>query len=116
MITLAPDDNIAFQEDIRQAELNLTNHVESELKIELQNYKKFENLDSERVTPHFMSLVKNSNKNDCPTKICDDTGEQFVSSDHLKNYVCSYFKNIYKKRNDINDKMKQLIPFLEWIF
>ncbi|MFN9942522.1 MAG: hypothetical protein ACK56I_23930, partial [bacterium] len=84
---------------------NLSNHVETELKIELQNYKKFENLNSERVTPHFMSLVKNSNKNDCPTKICDDTGEQFVSSDHLKNYVCSYFKNIYKKRNDINDNL-----------
>jgi exonuclease III len=97
--------NLQNQEDIRQAELNLSNHVETELKIELQNYKKFENLNSERVTPHFMSLVKNSNKSDCPTKICDDTGEQFVSSDHLKNYVCSYFKNIYKKRNDINDNL-----------
>jgi hypothetical protein len=64
-------------EAIRRAELNLTNHVESELKIELQNYKKFENLNSERITPHFMSLVKNSNKNDCPTKICDHNGLPF---------------------------------------
>jgi hypothetical protein len=47
--------NLLNQEAIRQAELNLTSHVESELKIELQNYKKFENLNSERVTPHFMS-------------------------------------------------------------
>jgi hypothetical protein len=76
--------NLLNQEAIHQAELNLTNHIESELKIELQNYKKFENLNSERVTPHFMSLVKNSNKNDCPTKICDDNGVQFESSEHLK--------------------------------
>jgi hypothetical protein len=45
--------NLLNQEAIRQAELNLTSHVESELKIELQNYKKFENLNSERVTPPF---------------------------------------------------------------
>jgi hypothetical protein len=49
-----------------------------------------------------MSLVKNSNKNDCPTKICDDNGGQFESSEHLKNYVSTYFENIYKKRNKIN--------------
>ncbi len=30
---------LTHQEEIRRAELNLTNHVESELKIELQNFK-----------------------------------------------------------------------------
>jgi exonuclease III len=99
------NDPLLNQEAIRQAELNLTNHVESELKIELQNYKKFENLNCERVTPHFMSLVKNSNKGDCPTKICAENGEQFASSDLLKNYVGNYFENIYKKRNNINDQV-----------
>jgi hypothetical protein len=54
-----------------------------------------------------MSLVKNSNKNDCQTKICDDNGVQFESSEHLKNYVGTYFENIYKKRNNINDQINE---------
>jgi exonuclease III len=100
--------NIPAQTDfdaIRRAELNLTNHVESELKAELQNYRKFETLNAERITPHFMSLVKNSTKSDCPTKICDDNGTPFEGVENLKNYVGTYFKNIYKKRNDINDRI-----------
>ena len=52
-----------------------------------------------------MSLVKNSNKSDCPTKICDDNGTPFEGVDNLKNYVGTYFKNIYKKRNDTNDRI-----------
>ena len=56
------DNNAIFR-----AELALSNFVEKELKFELENYKKFELLNAERITPHFMSLVKNSNKNDCPT-------------------------------------------------
>jgi hypothetical protein len=30
---------------------------------------------------------------------------QFESSEHLKNYVGTYFENIYKKRNNINDQI-----------
>ena len=52
-----------------------------------------------------MSLVKNSNKSDCPTKICDENGVQFESSELLKNYVGTYFENIYKKRNNISDQI-----------
>ncbi len=54
-----------------------------------------------------MSLEKNSNKNDCPTKICDDNGVQFESSEHLKDYISTYFKKIYKKRNDINNQINE---------
>ena len=39
-----------------------------------------------------MSLVKNSNKSDCPTKICDDNSTPFEGVDNLKNYVGTYFK------------------------
>ena len=84
--SLKKNPTLTNQEEIRRAELNLTNHVEAELKIELQNFKKFENLNCERITPHFMSLVKNSNKNDCPTKICDDTGAQFESTHCYKTF------------------------------
>ncbi len=58
------DNNAIFR-----AESALSNFVKRELKFELESYKKFELLNAERITPHFMSLVKNSTKSDCPTKI-----------------------------------------------
>jgi hypothetical protein len=63
----------------------------------LENYKRFELLNAERITPHFMSLVKNSNKNDCPTKICNSEGIPFENQSDLKQHIGDYFKKIYKK-------------------
>ncbi len=86
------DNNAIFR-----AESALSNFVEKELKFELENYKKFELLNTERITPHFMSLVKNSKKNDCPTKICNSEGIPFENSADLKQHFGDYFKKIYKK-------------------
>jgi hypothetical protein len=82
--------------EIILAERALSRHVEKELKLELENYRKFENLNSEKITPHFMSMVKSSSKNDCPSTICDDENLPFESSRDLSVYVCNYFKDIYK--------------------
>jgi hypothetical protein len=68
---------------IIRAELALSNFVEKELKFEL--------LNAERITPHFMSLVKNSNKNDCPTKICNSEGIPFENQADLKQHIGDYF-------------------------
>jgi hypothetical protein len=43
------DNNAIFR-----AEAALSNFIEKELKNELENYKKFELLNAERITPHFM--------------------------------------------------------------
>ncbi len=91
------DNNAIFR-----AEAALSNFVEKELKNELENYKKFELLNAERITPHFMSLVKNSTKNDCPTKICNNDGVPFENTADLKQHIGDYFKNIYKKVDNGN--------------
>ncbi len=44
-----------------------------------------------------MSLVKNSTKSDCPTKICNNNGMPFGNTADLKQHIGDYFKNIYKK-------------------
>jgi hypothetical protein len=91
------DNNAIFR-----AESALSNFVERELKFELENYKKFELLNAERITPHFMSLVKNSTKSDCPTKICNNEGIPFETPADLKNHIGDYFKEIYKKVDNGN--------------
>ncbi|MFN9945025.1 MAG: hypothetical protein ACK56I_36710, partial [bacterium] len=92
---------------IIRAERDLTSHIEKELKIELENYRKFENLNAEKITPHFMSMVKSSNKNDCPTKICDDNSLPFENIKDLSAYVGNYFKNIYLNEPDLEQNRGQ---------
>jgi len=49
---------------ILESERELSALIEHELKLELQHYKKFENLNNERITPYFMNLVKTKNSSD----------------------------------------------------
>jgi hypothetical protein len=92
---------------IIHAERALTAHIEKELKIELENYRKFENLNAEKITPHFMSMVKSSNKNDCPTTICDDNNLPFEDIKNLSTYVGNYFRNIYQNEPDLEQNRGQ---------
>jgi hypothetical protein len=44
-----------------------------------------------------MSLVKNSTKSDCPTKICNNNGIPFENTADLKQHVGDYFKIFTRK-------------------
>jgi len=89
------------------AEAALTRHVEKELKIELENFKKFENLNAEKITPHFMSMVKSSSKNDCPSLICNENNVPFENSQALSAHVETYFSQIYKKEENLEYQRTQ---------
>jgi hypothetical protein len=94
----------ASANDIILAERALSRHVENELKMELENYRKFENLNAEKITPHFMSMVKSASKNDCPSIICNEDNRPFESSRDLSVYVCNYFRDIYKKEFNLENQ------------
>jgi hypothetical protein len=49
-----------------------------------------------------MSLVKNSTKSECPTKICNSEGIPFETPTDLKKHIGDYFKQIYKKVDNGN--------------
>jgi hypothetical protein len=54
-----------------------------------------------------MSMVKSSNKNDCPTTICDDNNLPFEDIKDLSTYVGNYFKNIYRNEPDLEQHRGQ---------
>ena len=78
----------------------LSNLVEMELKRDLENYRKFETLNDEKITPYFMSLVKNSSKGDSPTQIKQENGIEFNSLDDLSIHVENYYKGIYRREQN----------------
>jgi len=86
--------------EILRNERELSNIIEGELRDELLHYKKFELLNNERITPHFINLAKISSKNDSISKIKNDVGNDFNSEDALGDHIFNYYKNIYKKDNN----------------
>jgi hypothetical protein len=77
-------------------ENTLTLYIESELKSELENYKKFERLNNEKITPYFMRLVKGSNNTADLSKIKNDAGNAFQSDTDRENYITEFYKKLYE--------------------
>ena len=86
---------------IQRTENELSRVIEAELRSELENFKRFETLNEEKITPHFMSMVKGSFKSEKPTLIRNDHGNEFESIEEQKNFVGTYYKNIYKKNLEV---------------
>jgi hypothetical protein len=102
--------NVPFHErnhlELENAERSLNAYVERELKIELENYRRFETLNSEKITPHFMAMVKSSNKGESLTMIKKDDGTVLESLNDLKEHVGKYYKNIYKKNDTAHNVLE----------
>ena len=98
---------------ILETERLLSDVVEYELKEELSFYKNFECLNSEKITPHFMNLVKNSGTDEKLSDICDNNGIPFVNDVSRKEFITDFFKKIYKKdENSGTATVDDIINFL----
>ena len=88
---------------ILNTERLLSDVVEHELKEELSLYKNFECLNNEKITPYFMSLVKNASKEDNLNNICNEGGLEFENDGDRTSYISNFFKKIYKKTTNAPD-------------
>jgi len=100
--------------EILRFERTLSLLEESILKDELLHYKKFENLNNEKITPYFMSLVKSKNSADSLDNLKRDDGSAFNTTDELKGHVHDYYSKIYKQANNLskNATYQNIIDFL----
>jgi len=98
--------------NILRKERQLSDLVESELRDELLHFKKFETLNSERITPYFMNLVKTTSGVGSISEIKKDDGTDFNDENELNQHIFDYYKDIYSQPNtqsktttleDIND-------------
>jgi exonuclease III len=86
------------RDEIYRQEKILDNHIESELKLELEKYRKFERLNQEKITPHFMNLVKkDSLHNTTLDSICDNNGAVFNTGTDREQYITEFYSDLYKK-------------------
>ena len=75
----------------------LMNLLESELRAELLHFKKFKNLNNEKIILFFMNLVKTKNYSDSIENLKKDDSTDFINKTELKTYIENYYKAIYKQ-------------------
>jgi exonuclease III len=104
--------NLNFEE-IGRLETTLNSLVEDDLKSELAGYKIFERLNQEKITPHFMNLVRSDNKQNINlSSIHDNQGIAFASESDRENYISDFYSELYKKTNDVPNTDTCIYDFL----
>jgi hypothetical protein len=83
-------------DEINNLERKLDSIMDSDMRSDLEKYRYFELLNSEKMTPRFLSLAKKENKTISITQICDDTGTAFTSANARTEYIRNFFQKIYK--------------------
>ena len=69
--------------------------MEEELTIDLEKHRLYEQLNSEKITPHFLKLALNSKKGASMGEICSDTGEIFENNVLRKQYIKNFYADLY---------------------
>jgi hypothetical protein len=64
---------------------------------EVSKHPMFNLLNNEKITPHFVSMVKLSKKTKSLSVIKDDNGEPFVNEANRNRYITDYYRNLYTR-------------------
>ena len=99
-IFMLKQDYLNNQLEIFQKEQELSQFLDRKLKKELENYQKFECLNSEKITPHFMNLVKSKVNDASLDDIVHENNRDFVDSDTREEFICTSFETLYKPPNN----------------
>ncbi len=83
--------------EISQLEIDLRNINELEINAELEKNPNFETLNTERITPFFLKMVKGSTQEKSQTEIRDQHGRVFTNSEEQKRYIYEHFANSFKR-------------------
>ena len=67
------------------------------MKNELEKSKHFDILNSEKITPSFLKILRGSTKTAKLSDICDNDGNAFANDLDRTNYIVDFFRKIYTK-------------------
>jgi hypothetical protein len=84
-------------DEITELESFLNKSLDQELRHELEKLSGFEAVNSEKITPYFLGLAKNSKSEAKMEDIRRPDGTPFTNNDEMKSFVREYYLNLYKK-------------------
>ncbi len=88
--------------EIHATERQLNGLISNELRSEILQNKKFEVLNDEKMTAHFVSLTKIKGEEVTISEICDDNGSEFLNVNERSSYIKNFYGLLYKKPNENN--------------
>ena len=86
--------------EISLLEAELTNILDFNMRSELSELKKFEQLNAEKITPYFINLAKSTKNEDSLEQITNDDGIAFENTDDRSEHIVKSFESLYKPPND----------------
>jgi hypothetical protein len=79
----------------KEQELNLLTDIE--LRKELQKFSSYEILNTEKMTPRFLSLSKATNKTMSLDRVCRDDGSEFSNKAERHQFISNFYARIYTR-------------------
>jgi arsenate reductase-like glutaredoxin family protein len=86
--------------EILRTERELNKIVDDAMREEILKMKNFEHLNSEKITPYFLSLAKKNSNKDSLSDICREDGTPFDTVVERNAYIRNYYADTYKKLPD----------------
>jgi exonuclease III len=77
--------------EINTLEKELSDILEFEFRNFVRDNKRFEILNQEKPTQHFLNLAKNLSKSDSTSEICKDDGTAFENTEARSKYISNFF-------------------------
>jgi hypothetical protein len=98
--------------EIFELEEQLSLLIESELREELSNFKIFDKLNNEKITPHFMRMTKTmNNEPDLDTIKIDNP--DFINVENNEAFIMDFYETLYKIGANPNPNMQNTISIDE---
>ncbi len=86
--------------EILRTERELNKINDDAMKEEISKMRNFEHLNSEKITPYFLSLAKKPKNSESLVDIRKDDGSLFESVSERNNYIRNYYADTYRKLPD----------------
>jgi exonuclease III len=86
--------------EIAQLEKQLNDYADRDMRAELESYPVFEHLGAEKMCPRFLALAKNACPDPDLSVIKDDNGNAFQTIQNRKDFITSYYADIYAENPD----------------
>jgi hypothetical protein len=87
-------------EEIFELESKLNKILHSELICELEKYQLFEQVNSEKISPFYLKLVKSGKPSEKLSDLKKNDGCNFENEGELKKFVFDYYAGLYKKNEN----------------
>ena len=94
---------------IAEKELALNGIYDTNMKNEFEKYKYFDTINSEKVTPAFLKMLRGSANSAKLSDIYDSAGNPFESESDRVNYIVDFYKKIYTKPSTEPDDLSGCI-------